>query len=200
MKTALDPGAAKAALRKRLHAARDILSEADRQRFSDIITDLLVADPAYRRAGVVMAYMTFGSEFITERFAQDAIATGKTLVLPRIRRADMSLELYRVDDLDRGLAAGPWGIREPRPESCRPIELQALDYVLLPGLGFDAAGHRLGYGRGFYDRLLAPRKAQTVLAAAAFSVQMQELIPTVASDVSVDVVFTETATHRRARA
>ena len=187
----------KTELRRRLHATRDALSIADRQRFSEAITNTLITLDAYRSAATVLAYMSFGSEFMTARFVAHVLGEGKALVLPRIRRADESLALYRVGDLDADLAAGPWGIREPRPDLCPVAELQTVDFVLVPGLGFSAEGDRLGYGRGYYDRLLAARRETTLLAAAAFGVQVLERIETAAHDVPVDLVVTEREVYRR---
>ncbi|MEP6656742.1 MAG: 5-formyltetrahydrofolate cyclo-ligase [Betaproteobacteria bacterium] len=187
----------KAELRQRLHASRNALLPADRERFSESITRSVLALDDYRRARTVMAYMTFGSEFMTRRFVHHLFCEGKLLVLPRIRRADNRLELYQVRDLDNDLAAGPWGIREPRPDACATVELPAVDFVLVPGLAFNVQGDRLGYGRGYYDRLLVDRHPRTALVAAAFSVQLVEHVPVGEHDVPVDLVITERSIHRR---
>lgn len=187
----------KAELRKQLHASRNALPPADRERFSESITRSVLALDDYRRARAVMAYMTFGSEFMTQRFVHHVLCEGKMLVLPRIRRADNSLELYQVRDFDTDLAAGPWGIREPRPDVCNAVELSGIDFVLVPGLGFNVEGDRLGYGRGYYDRLLADRDPRTALVAAAFSVQLVDDVPIGEHDIPVDLVITERSIHRR---
>jgi 5-formyltetrahydrofolate cyclo-ligase len=187
----------KAELRIQLHARRNALAAEDRTRFSASITRSLLALDAYRRARKVMAYMTFGSEFMTETFLRDALRQGKTIVLPRIDRIQDRLQLHGVCEFERELAAGPWGIREPRPDMCRVAELSAIDFILVPGLGFTVRGDRLGYGRGYYDRLLADRGPRTALVAAAFSAQMVDRIPVGEHDIPVDVVITEEATYRR---
>ena len=187
----------KAELRTRLHARRNALAAEDRVRFSASITRSLLALSAYRRARKVMAYMTFGSEFMTEAFLRDALRQGKTIVLPRIDRIHDRLRLHGVCEFDGELAAGPWGIREPRPDVCPVAELSELDFILVPGLGFTARGDRLGYGRGYYDRLLVRRDRRTALVAAAFSAQMVDRIPLGEHDIPVDVVITEEGTYRR---
>src|SRR6478752_6324024 len=130
----------KAEMRSRLHARRNALAAEDRVRYSASITRSLLALEAYRRARKVMAYMTFGSE-----------------ILPRIDRIDDRLQLHTVCEFDTQLAAGPWGIREPRPDMCPVAELSEIDFIMVPGLGFTVHGDRLGYGRGYYDRLLVNR-------------------------------------------
>lgn len=158
---------------------------------SDAITGSVLALDAYRSARVVMAYMTFGSEFMTDAFINAAIRDGKTIVLPKIDRAHDRLAIHTVRELERDLAAGPWGIREPRSDACPIALLSEIDFVLAPGLGFTVRGDRLGYGRGYYDRLLAARDPGAALVAAAFSVQVVDEIPTTAQDVRIDRVITE---------
>lgn len=171
---------------------RAALDAGARIALSRAITRDLVSLPAYRSAGAVMAYMSIGSEFQTEGFVQHTLAGGKTLVLPRVDREDARLDLYRVEDLSRDLRAGAWGIHEPDPEHCAPADPNSIEFVLVPGLAFDARGGRLGYGAGFYDRLLAeviPPTASRV--AGAFGVQMVAEVPTDESDVPVHMIVTE---------
>ncbi|MGC1818823.1 MAG: 5-formyltetrahydrofolate cyclo-ligase [Casimicrobiaceae bacterium] len=186
-----DPQSWKGDLRKRLHAQRNALALEDRERYSEAIIGSILALEAYRRARTVMGYMTFGSELMTGAFADDALRAGKILVLPLMRRAENRLGLYRARDLSADLAPGPWGIRQPRPDTCEPANLSDVDFVLVPGLGFNARGDRLGYGRGYYDRLLAGRRPDTALVAGAFHLQMVDRIPVEEHDVRLDRVVTE---------
>jgi 5-formyltetrahydrofolate cyclo-ligase len=193
------PIATKSEVREGLHALRNAMTPEERQRASDAITVDLLALERYQAARTVMAYMTFGSEFVTNRFIGHALAASKVLVLPRIDRARNRLALHAVRDLDAELTTGPWGIREPRPDVCPPVAVAQIDFILVPGLGFTPRGDRLGYGRGYYDRLLAQREPHTAVVAAAFAVQMLEDIPISASDAPVDMVVTEVETYRSIR-
>jgi len=178
---------AKKALRASVITRRDALDAETRNRDSCIITAKLLALPQYRAAGVVCAYASFGSEFDSAAFCSDVVASGKRLLLPRINRAARMLELREVGNLDSDLVAGVWGIREPA-ERCPIVPPSAVDFLLVPGVAFTAAGERLGYGGGFYDRLLAGLKAKTPRIAAAFDLQIVELIPTGPSDQRVHLV------------
>jgi 5-formyltetrahydrofolate cyclo-ligase len=155
-----------------------------------IIQDIIGLD-AYHRSHVVMAYVTFGSELQTGDFIRHALEAGKTLVLPRVNRVTRSLELYAVREPARDLEPGVWGILEPAPDRCAPVDPTAVDVILVPGLAFDARRRRLGYGGGFYDRLLGGLTARPPLVAGAFEAQMVEAVPAGARDVTMDIVVTE---------
>ena len=180
----------KAALRRQLIAARDALPPATRRELSARITPQLLALDAYRQASCVLAYMSFGSEFDTAALVTDALASGKQLCLPRVDRSTRRLELHSVDDLANDLQTGTWGIREPRAE-CPPADLARIDFVLLPGVAFTPQCDRLGYGGGFYDRLITRFASRPPLVAASFALQIRDAIPLDASDQRVDVVITE---------
>jgi len=180
----------KAALRRQLIAARDALPPATRRELSARITPQLLALDAYRQASCVLAYMSFGSEFDTAALVTDALASGKQLCLPRVDRSTRRLELHSVDDLANDLQTGTWGIREPRAE-CPPANLARIDFVLLPGVAFTPQCDRLGYGGGFYDRLIPRFASRPPLVAASFALQIRGAIPLDANDQRMDVVITE---------
>ncbi len=98
--------------------------------------------------------MSFGSEFDTTTLVDDALARGMQLCLPRVDRDTRALALHHVENLARDLQSGVWGIREPRAD-CPHADLGRIDCVLLPGVAFTPRCERLGYGGGYYDRLIA---------------------------------------------
>ena len=180
---------AKKALRASVVARRDALDADARRCDSQAITAKLLALPPYRAAGVVCAYASFGSEFDSTAFCSDVVASGKRLLLPRINRAARMLELREVGNLDSDLVAGVWGIREPA-ERCPIVPSSAVEFLLVPGVAFTAAGERLGYGGGFYDRLLSGLNAKTRRVVAAFALQVVDSIPTGPNDQRVHLIVT----------
>jgi 5-formyltetrahydrofolate cyclo-ligase len=150
----------------------------------------LLALPAYRAARAVAAYASFGSEFDTSEFLATALAEGKQLALPRINRAQGALELRHVVDLDADLVAGVWGIREPA-QHCPLLAPAMVDFMLVPGVAFAASGARLGYGGGFYDRLIASLDGRTARIAAAYQLQMVDQLPEGTQDQRVNEIITE---------
>jgi 5-formyltetrahydrofolate cyclo-ligase len=151
---------------------------------------------AFRRARTVQGYASFGSELDTRSFLADVLASGRVLVLPRVERAARRLALHRVRDLDTDLQAGTWGIPEPVPGRCELAAPAEIDFVLVPGLVFDPTGGRIGYGAGYYDRLLAAWPSPVPpLVAVAFELQIVPAVPVLPGDHQVDLVATETRTY-----
>jgi 5-formyltetrahydrofolate cyclo-ligase len=182
----------KSLLRKRIIALREQLSPDIRTAHSAAISLLLRHLPAYQQANVVMGYMSFGAEFESSIWVKQVLADGKRLVLPKVNRQTSQLNLYWVDDLASQLAAGLWGIPEPVVERCERLNtLNEVEFALLPGVAFTRSGARLGYGGGFYDKLLSKIEYRPTLVAAAFGLQVVEDIPQEETDVKVEWVVTE---------
>lgn len=194
------PAGAKAALRRSILARRDALDPAERARLSSAALTRLRALPVCRRARAVLGYASFGTELDTRPFLHVVLATGRTLVLPRIDRAARRLALHQVRDLETELRPGVWGIPEPDPARCRTATPAEIDLVLVPGLAFDPEGGRVGYGAGYYDRLLGDWPAPVPpIVAAAFELQVVSAVPVLPTDHRVDLVVTESRiypTHR----
>lgn len=184
----------KAALRRAVLAARAALEPVARADAVARITGRVRALAAWREAHCVLAYSSFGSEFDTAALVDEVLAAGRTLCLPRVVRGARELTLHRVGDPARELEPGAFGIRQPRAD-CPPVAPDALDFVLVPGVAFTPRGERLGYGGGYYDRLIARLAPRPPLVAAAFDLQLREEIPLDAGDRRVDLVLTETAAH-----
>jgi 5,10-methenyltetrahydrofolate synthetase len=182
-------------IRKKLLALREELSPHMRAAYSASITERLLQFPEYQQADTVLGYMNFGAEFASERWVEQALADGKKLILPRVNRHTNHLDLYWVNDLESQLQPGLWGIREPAVERCERLTvLNEVEFALLPGVAFTRDGVRLGYGGGFYDKLLAQMTHQPTLVGAAFSLQIVEKIPQEATDVNIEWVITEQET------
>lgn len=182
----------KQSLRQSIIAARQKMDSAERAEYSRAITARLVDLKAYQRAQVVLGYMSFGAEFATMAWVRRALQDGKQVLLPKVNKSSRQLELYRVRDLQQDVAPGLWDIPEPLPQRCDKVDaLGLIDFILLPGVAFARDGSRLGYGGGFYDKLLARMPHQPVLVAAAFDMQLVNEIPQEATDRKVEWLLTE---------
>jgi 5-formyltetrahydrofolate cyclo-ligase len=190
----------KPGIRKQILALREQLVPDMRAAYSAAITAHIVKLENYQRAGTILGYMNFGAEFASGLWIQQVLAEGKKLALPRVNHHTNQLDLYWVDDLENQLVVGLWGIREPIVERCeRLATLNEVEFALLPGVAFTRDGARLGYGGGYYDKLLGCQSGgngahRPVLAAAAFALQIVEQIPQETTDVKVGWIITEQET------
>ncbi len=182
----------KQTLRQSISALRDQGPARERARLSRAIIDAVCALPQYAAAQTVLGYLNFGAELAAEDWVYRALADEKRVLLPRVNRGSKHLDLYVVRDLEHDVAPGLWGIREPLVERCVKEEaLGTVDFILMPGVAFTRHGARLGYGGGFYDRLLAHMPGRPALVAGAFGLQVVAEIPQEPTDRKVEWLVTE---------
>lgn len=143
--------------------------------------------PEYIKAKTVLLYASFGSEVETHGIITSALNDGKNVCLP-IVEDNTRLSIRSISSL-ADTASGCMGILEPLKEKSNPVSASAIDLVVAPGVAFDRNGNRIGYGRGYYDRLL--KKMRCPVVALAFEIQVIESIPHNENDVSVGKIVTE---------
>lgn len=190
----MDLRAVKAQLRAAMKAERAGVSSTEHVVAAAAASTVVRGLPAWQAARVVCLYASFKSELGTQPLLAAALAEGKTLLLPRAL-PDGTLCLHRVDDLNQ-LAASHLGIPEPLA-TCPVGAVSSVDLFLVPGLAFDAEGRRLGYGAGFYDRLLHDAAAQAVLVGYGFAFQVTPEVPVEAHDRNLHAIATPTGVIHR---
>jgi 5-formyltetrahydrofolate cyclo-ligase len=189
MQKALLIGMAKDALRKRLGKRLRGMPEAWRAECSGKVRALLARQEVWREAKAVFFYAALPNEVDLGALLERALAEGKAVALPRFSTETGDYEACQIENFSRDCAAGKFGVREPAAR-CPIFPLKRLDLALVPGVGFDAAGHRLGRGKGYYDRLLADVPGNR--CGVAFDEQMTSEIPTEAHDITLDYIITPT--------
>ena len=188
----------KRTLRARVLSARDQMPAAVRAAASLVIATALAARADFRTAQSLLLTLPFGSEWDTASLFAAALEHRKILVLPRVNLSTRMLELCAVTDLGRDIAPGYRGIREPLPH-CVRVAPASIGWVLVPGVAFDQEGTRLGYGGGFYDRVLPSLAPTAARVAGAFELQVVDRIPAEAHDLRIDAIVTEVRTISSAR-
>jgi len=141
----------------------------------------------------VLLTLPFGSEWDTRALVASALARSKTVALPRVNPATRMLDLCAIARLEDDAAPGYRGIPEPAAH-CALLDVASVDWVLVPGVAFDADGRRIGYGGGFYDRLLPLLRADAHRIAGAFEMQIVDRVPAASHDVTVGAIVTEART------
>ena len=181
----------------RTQAEANRRARPDKDQASRIICEQFAALPEYAAADTVMCYLDVRNEVRTRQFLSTALEGSKRIVVPYC--LDDRLGLFLLDSMDE-LAAGMYEIPEPKVElralARRKVDVGRLDLVMVPGVAFDRRGARLGRGKGYYDRLLASVRTDTLLVALAFECQVFAEIPTEPHDVYMDKVITEKAVYQ----
>jgi 5-formyltetrahydrofolate cyclo-ligase len=186
----------KRTLRVRVLSARDQMPEQARSAASRTIASTLATRQDFQAARTLLLTLPFGSEWNTAPLFHIAFGHGKTVAVPRVDLATRMLELRAITDVERDIAPGYRGIPEPLPR-CNRVDPSTVDWVLVPGVAFDVEGNRLGYGGGFYDRLLPLLQPATAKVAGAFELQVVDHIPTAVHDLPIDAIVTEMRTISR---
>lgn len=180
-------------LRTRLRAILASVSPDALQEQSHLAAQNLFGTPDYKRAEVMMIYLSHAQEVDTTPIVLQAWQDRKKVVAPQVSwesRQMIPIEIRSLDDV----ASNQFGIREPVRGLPIPIELIAL--VIVPGLGFDPFGNRLGRGRGFYDRFLGKHKFNGTTCGFALEAQIVDSIPAGPHDIKVNMLVTDECVRR----
>lgn len=156
-----------------------------------LIKEKLSGIKEYGDAHTVMLFASFGTEVDTTPIITDALGKGKKVILPKVDVERKELRLFTIKDMD-DLTPGFMGIPEPEVGDGREIVPTEIEFILMPGTAFDERGGRLGYGGGYYDRLLlADLKDRPPLVAIAYDEQITDNVPVTGHDVRVDMIVTD---------
>ncbi|KAJ8247612.1 hypothetical protein GJAV_G00248290 [Gymnothorax javanicus] len=191
--------AAKQALRKEIKKRVATLGEEEKLRQSRIITQKVLMHPKYECCQRIAVFLSMSDEVRTENIIEDIFKRGKECFIPRYftnsSHMDM-LQLASVEDI-QSLPLTSWNIRQPADEENRVEALASggLELILMPGLGFDKSGNRLGRGKGFYDnyleRCMRHPKGKPYTIGLAFKEQICPQVPVDDNDFLIDEVLYE---------
>ena len=173
----------KQALRDKMRATRKAITPNLHAKKSASIREKLEAMPEWQSAKKVLLYVSTKDEVDTHQLTKDCIESDKQVYVPKVK--DEKLLICPIKTWT-DLKPGAFGILEPC-ETADPAHPEEIDLILVPGLAFDQTGHRIGYGRGFYDSLLKSTKGLKV--GLAFEEQIVGKIPTEDHDVPLDLII-----------
>ena len=181
------PAETKSAFRRRMRSERLPMTSEERGRLSARVCERLREQGVWTTAGSVLLYFALPDELDLSALVDDALKAGKTVALPRFDPERNHYLAAVVLDPEADCRGGRFGIREPSAEAAI-LPLNQLDLVLVPGVAFDRCGHRLGRGKGFYDRLLEPVRG--IKCGVAWDHQVDLEFPVEPHDVPMDCVVT----------
>ncbi len=177
---------AKQALRKQLRMVRAALPKSACEARSAKAIERLLGLEQLRSASVVLAFASIGNEVSTSAFIEACFEAGQRVGLPRVVGDDLVLHEIAADT---ELVRGEFSVPEP-PESTRILADEEIDFALVPALAVDPRGHRIGYGGGYYDRLL-PRLDGATTCAAVYDFQLIAEVPDLDFDATVELIVTD---------
>lgn len=179
-------------LRQQLLERVQKIAVPQRAQFSAQACELLRTQPIWQNAKSILFYAPLPNEMDIWTLVSEALAAGKIVALPGFDAEENSYVARRITNLETDFERGRFGVREPK-QDCGEVLLNRLDLTLVPGVGFDFRGRRLGRGKGFYDRLLAQISGTT--CGVGFDEQIVEAIPTEPHDVHLNCILTPTRWH-----
>lgn len=168
-------------LRQQIRTQKRRLSAAELAVMSEDICSKVLALASWQEAGTLLLYYPLPDEVDVRLLIKDAFESGKKVLLPVVKGDEMELHLY---EGEASLKEGAFGIMEPTGPLFAPIHYDEIELAIIPGMAFDSAGHRLGRGKGYYDRLL-PNLRDAKLIGICFPFQFLEEVPAEAHDISV---------------
>lgn len=183
-------------LREKLLKKRDSIPPQQKALKESEIEKKLFDLDVFKKSKSILMYVSFRSEVDTRKYLDDLLKMNKRLILPLVDARHHLLKLYEVKDTSE-LAPGYMGIPEPDIRENRRVTIKDIDLVIIPGTGFDLKGNRLGYGGGYYDRLLSYESKQLAevdhipTVALAFEEQIGDEIPAEPHDIQVDIIITD---------
>lgn len=184
----------KAAVRRQLRDVLGAMGEAQRHQKSIAACSLIAASPEFAAARVVMLFLSSPTEIDTAPLALKCWQAGKTVVVPRVSWDQRRMLPTEITSLNTGLTTTGPGVREPI--GGKPIPVDFIDLVIVPGLGFTPTGYRIGRGMGFYDRFLAQPEFIGVSCGMAFEEQIVEQLPVLDHDMPLSMLATDRGIRR----
>ncbi len=178
----------KISIRKHVLSKRDAIRANIRIEKNKKIKDKLIGLSEFKAANKILLYAAFRNEVDTADLIRHCISSRKITVLPKVDKKNNELKLYEIKDISE-LSSGYLGIPEPDVSEDRLCLIEDMEIIIVPGVAFDEDCGRLGYGKGFYDKLLS--KVRSKIIGLAYEEQIVERIEVDAHDIKMDNIITD---------
>jgi 5-formyltetrahydrofolate cyclo-ligase len=187
-------GSNKSIIRRQLREMLAAMPADQRHRKSVAACDLIASSPEFHQAWVIMLYLSTAEEVDTAPLALRAWQSGKTVVVPKVSWDQRRMLPVEISSLQAGLTVTGPGVREP--VAGKPVPVEFIDLVILPGLGFTEKGHRIGRGMGFYDRFLAQSDFLGLSCGLCFQEQIVPELPVLDHDMPLSMLVSDQGIRR----
>ncbi|MEX2671813.1 MAG: 5-formyltetrahydrofolate cyclo-ligase [Phycisphaeraceae bacterium] len=189
-----EPSQQKKSLRARLRQQLMAVAVDDLAHRSTLAAIRLAESEEFARASAIMIFLPLRCEIDARPLALRAWQQQKTVTVPLVSYQQKHMLPVVIRSLDEPMRADQYGVRVPATHEPLPIDM--VDLVVVPGLGFDRLGHRIGRGGGFYDRFLAQSSFQGMTCGYALDEQLVDHVPIHAHDVPLNMLVTDRQTLR----
>lgn len=177
-------------IRRRIKKLSKSYSGLEKSKKSGIIKTKLFNEEEFKKAKVVMFYVSLADEVDTHSMIDEALEMGKRVCVPVILKEGKKLIASEIKDRVIDLESQHFGISQPKQGKMREIPLEDIDLVIVPGVAFDKKNLRLGRGHGYYDRFLCSLPRNTKTIGLAFDFQVVEDLPHEPHDIPVSKIIT----------
>lgn len=172
-------------LRRFIRAQKKEHAAAQLAAMSEEITNRVFASAWWQETSTLLLYYPLSDEVDVRQLIREAFEEGKRVLLPVVKGDELELHLYEGES---SLRKGAFGIMEPQGTLFAPEYYDEIDLAIIPGVAFDKEGHRLGRGKGYYDRLL-PKLKTTKLVGVCWPFQLLDKVPAEPHDIPVEEVI-----------
>ena len=179
-------------LRRKWMIKRKKIFEEKGLKKSKEITKKLLSLEEINKFKNIMIYVSYQSEVNTENLIISLLNKNKKVFAPYCIKDKKRMEIVEINDFDKDLEKGAYGIKEPRKSlKNKKFAPKNLDVVIVPGVAFSKNGYRIGYGGGYYDRFLTRLKDETLTIGINYDEMVFNSIPTDEHDLAVDMIITD---------
>lgn len=178
-------------LRESILSKRNSLDESLRFEADEKVALRLLALKEYRDANTIFCFVSYKSEIDTKNIIVESLRRGKRVIVPIVDKASKTMILSELRSMEE-LAPSDMGILEPKPEFVREVNPKVVDICITPGAVFDKHGYRIGYGGGFYDKMLPLFREDEINIGICYDIQVVDEVPIEEFDKPVDVLITPT--------
>jgi 5-formyltetrahydrofolate cyclo-ligase len=176
-------------IRKKLIFIRKNLSKDYVFETSNKIKNKLFNLNEFKKASTILFYVSYDNEVYTHEMIKELLTSNKNIVIPISDKKNRALILSKLENWD-DLSVGSYNILEPKKDRIKQVDLDRIELIIVPGVGFDEKGNRIGHGKGYYDNLLRNLKQVTSIGLS-FECQIVDNIPIGRYDIPVNIIVSE---------
>lgn len=178
-------------LRKRILSIRNNMKDEESAEKSAVIMEKLTAMDIYKDSKVVFVYMDFNHEVETMNLIKKMLLEKKKVVIPYTDTVNTVIIPSELKSIEDDLVKCKFGYYEPAGDKIKTVKPEEFDLVVVPGVVFDKNLNRIGFGKGYYDRILGRLKEGARAVAVAYDFQVLDEVPSEEHDVKMDMIITE---------